>query len=112
MIFSHLCIISVIEAEAPIGQYSIHAEGMNGDDTAPFTTPDDNGLGAIYAEDFTIDDDGDCSFALDGLLTCPLFGDELVGSCDYGATAVIAGPNTLALGFPGFDSIIRISARS
>ena len=107
MILSHLC----ISVTGPIGQYSIHAEGMNGDNV-PFTTPNDNGLGAIYAEDFTIDDDGDCSFALAGNLTCPLFNDELAGSCDYGATAVIAGPNTLVLGFPFFDSIIRIAARS
>ena len=106
MIFSHLCIISVTEAEAPIGQYSIHAEGMNGDDE-PFTTPEDNGLGAIYAEDFTIDDDGDCSFALAGDLTCPLG----AGSCGYGATAVIAGPNTFALDFPPFN-LPRIAARS
>ena len=111
MMFSHLCIIiSVTEADDKIGQFSIHAEGMNGNATKPFTASDDNGFGAIYAGDFTIDDDGDCIFALDGFLTCPIVSDE-TGSCDYGTIAVIAGPNTLALDFPPFDAP-RIAARS
>ena len=83
---------------------------MNGDDTAPFTAPGDNGLGAIYAEDFTIDEDGDCSFASAGNLTCPFVNEE-AGNCDYGITAVIAGPNTFALDFPPFN-LPRIAARS
>lgn len=108
MIFSHLCIIiSVTEADDSIGQFSIHAEGLNGNATKPFTATDDNGFSAIYAGDFTIDDDGDCIFASDGVLTCPIE----AGSCSYGTTAVIAGPNTLALNFPPFDAP-RIAARS